>query len=620
MGVTETSNSPASIGKYEIETTLGSGSMGVVYRARDPEIGRVVAIKTLRNIFLGDDSNSEAMQRFRQESRSAGKLRHPNIITVFEAGRTEHGSPYIVMDYIDGLSFEELIKQRAPVDPCEALHYLGQVASAIDYAHEQGVIHRDIKPSNVLLDKNFHPYLLDFGVAKLADTSLTPAGMVVGTPSYMAPEQIRGETLDGGTDRFAFAVVAFELLTGVRPFPGTDFTTVVSNIIHNAPLTFVDCGVGYFPPSLEPVMQRGLSKVRIDRYPTCAEFVNAMGKALSVPVGSLGVSGFFDGMKWPRGDDGGAAVRTQMSTPIPVTTPPPAPPVPPVEAKAPVAPPAKETVAPKTASVAVTAGGKDSAATIERPKDPRPGMSFTKLLGVVVAMSLVGAGSAALLSSQGGLEVTDEVESIASLRSDDSTDVIPEATPRVTESVSETKPVQTNTVQTTKALSTSSDEVVQRAAVVDTKVSDAPSDTRNEGILGTTDDVGSRTLAVLTDPKSDQKALIDAIGSSGTSAEFDRFLPALLALSKHPEYPVRVAVLRSFVGGDKLRNKEVLRTLVGALDDPEYIVRGFAVKTIASFENGAALKLLEKRLEVETNDIVKQVLIGSIAKLKGSAR
>src|SRR5262249_10656660 len=153
---------------YEIVTTLGRGSMGVVYKAKDPEIGRLVAIKTLKSVFMGDDAaGNEALQRFRQESRSAGKLHHPNIVTIFEAGRTDNGSPHVVMEYIEGKSLEAILAEAGPLEPLAVLHYLAQIASAIDYAHSQSVIHRDIKPSNIIIDAHHRPYLLDFGVAKL---------------------------------------------------------------------------------------------------------------------------------------------------------------------------------------------------------------------------------------------------------------------------------------------------------------------------------------------------------------------------------------------------------------------------------------------------------------------
>lgn len=265
--------------------------MGVVYKGRDPEIGRLVAIKTLKSVYMGDDpAGNEALQRFRQESRSAGKLHHPSIVTIFEAGRTENGSPFIVMEYIEGTSLETAISEGGSVRPVAAVHYLAQIASAIDYAHSQNVIHRDIKPSNILIDQGNRAHLLDFGVAKLSDTSLTPAGSVVGTPSYMSPEQIRGTVLDGRTDLFSLAVVAFEAFTGVRPFPGNDFTTVVSNIIHKQPLSFGQLAVS-LPEELEAALRKGLAKERDDRFPSALEFVDILGCALGVVVDGTGIAG-----------------------------------------------------------------------------------------------------------------------------------------------------------------------------------------------------------------------------------------------------------------------------------------------------------------------------------------
>lgn len=279
------------IDKYEIVSTLGRGSMGVVYKAQDPEIGRLVAIKTLKSVFMGDDAaGNEALQRFRQESRSAGKLHHPNIVTIFEAGRTDNGSPYIVMEYIEGRSIEASIAEKGAIEPLLALHLLAQIASAIDYAHSQNVIHRDIKPSNVIVDGQSRPFLLDFGVAKLSDTSLTPAGTVVGTPSYMSPEQIRGVTLDGRTDIFSFAVVAYEVFTGSRPFPGADFTSVVSNIIHKDPLTFSEVG-SKLSAEVEKALSKGLEKDRESRASSALEFIDGVAQAFHVMVDGTGLVG-----------------------------------------------------------------------------------------------------------------------------------------------------------------------------------------------------------------------------------------------------------------------------------------------------------------------------------------
>ena len=286
------------IEKYEVLETLGKGSMGVVYKARDPEIGRLVAIKTLKSVFLSDDAvGQEAFQRFRQESRSAGRLHHPNIVTIFEAGRSQNGSPYIVMEYIEGMSLEAIVKDRGAIEPLEAFHYLAQTASAIDYALSQNVIHRDIKPSNIIIDLNHRPFLLDFGVAKLNDTSLTPAGTVVGTPSYMSPEQIRGEALDTRSDLFSFAVVTYEVLTGKRPFPGNDFASVVAAILQRPPLSFSEVGCA-LPKYLEGVLIQGLAREREKRFPTASALIDAAAQTLGIAVDNTGlIGGYRAGMK-----------------------------------------------------------------------------------------------------------------------------------------------------------------------------------------------------------------------------------------------------------------------------------------------------------------------------------
>ena len=281
------------IGKYEVISTIGRGSMGLVYKAQDPEIGRLVAIKTLRSIPTGGNlRDQEMLERFRIEARSAGKLRHPNIVTVFETGKTDEGVPFIVMDYIEGDSLDVVIKRNGKLDPIEAIHYTAQLAAAIDYAHAHKVYHRDIKPSNVIVSRNYCPHLLDFGVAKVSDTSLTPVGTVVGTPSYMSPEQIRGIDEGGGTDLFALSVMTFEMLTGSRPFPGKDFVSVVANIIHRDPTPFKELNVT-LPLKLEEVLAKGLAKKKEDRYQQAMEFAAQAAAAFGIPIDVSGIAGGF---------------------------------------------------------------------------------------------------------------------------------------------------------------------------------------------------------------------------------------------------------------------------------------------------------------------------------------
>lgn len=274
------------IGKYEVLGVLGRGSMGVVYKARDPEIGREVAIKTLRKIPSTRLSDADAaLNRFRTEARSAGNLRHPNIITVFEAGR-DNDTPYLVMDYVKGESLDVLIAKHGPLEPGLVMYYLAQVAAALDYAHSKGVIHRDIKPSNILVDESSHVFVLDFGVATInksfIDVDKSPNEVnVIGTPGYMSPEQILNHPLDHRTDLFSLAVVAFECLTGKRPFPGETFTSVIGNILNSKPLALTML-VPELPLALEAELERGLARKAADRFPAAHLMVEHFCKALGV--------------------------------------------------------------------------------------------------------------------------------------------------------------------------------------------------------------------------------------------------------------------------------------------------------------------------------------------------
>jgi len=268
------------IGKYEVLSTIGRGAVGIVYKARDPNIDRIVAIKALKSIFLGDNSPENVeLQRFYQEAQAAGKLKHPNIVTIYDVGCTDLGMPYIVMEYIEGQTLREAIESFGRCEPLGALYYLSQIGSAIDYAHSQGVLHRDINPGNILLDKDQRPYLVDFSLAKLCDISLTPTGGLVGSPGYMAPELIKGESPGESSDIFSLAVVAFELLTGSLPFPGDDIIRTVYTVVNDPPITFRQLGVS-LPEGIEQIIAKGLSKERSERYSCAAEFVNKLRAAI----------------------------------------------------------------------------------------------------------------------------------------------------------------------------------------------------------------------------------------------------------------------------------------------------------------------------------------------------
>ncbi len=271
------------IGKYEIVGILGRGSMGIVYKAKDPEIGRVVALKTLRKISMPQyHDTSTQLERFKLEARSAGNLRHPNIITIFDVN-VEGDVPYIVMDYLEGEGLDQMVQKRGRIPPAEALHYIGEAAAGLDYAHSRGVVHRDVKPSNILVDRSGRVYLLDFGIASMnesiSDASDAKDQPIMGTPGYMSPEQILNEKLDARSDNFSLAVVAFECIGGKRPFVGENFTQVVSSILNSKPISLSSL-VPELPLALEAEFEKALARGRDERYSSALEMVENLKRAL----------------------------------------------------------------------------------------------------------------------------------------------------------------------------------------------------------------------------------------------------------------------------------------------------------------------------------------------------
>jgi len=265
------------IGRYRIVKEIGRGAMGIVYLATDPTIGRSVAIKTVR---LRDVDNTQQREKLRdrlfREARSAGVLSHPNIVTIYDMAE-EEGVAYIAMEYVDGPTLDDLICSPKPLESAKLFGILRQTATALDYAHTKGIVHRDIKPANIMLGRDGNVKVTDFGIAKIntAVDSFTMTGTLVGTPNYMSPEQVQGAEVTGRSDQFSLAVIAYEILTGERPFPGEQLSTVVYKIVAEEPLSpqKLNRTLG---PYIDGVLRKALSKKPPSRYRTCAEFVGSL--------------------------------------------------------------------------------------------------------------------------------------------------------------------------------------------------------------------------------------------------------------------------------------------------------------------------------------------------------
>jgi serine/threonine-protein kinase len=265
------------VGRYRIQSEIGRGAMGVVYRALDPAIGRTVAIKTIRISELADSTEQVKLrERLFREAQSAGILSHPGIVTIYDVGEQDD-TAYIAMELVDGPTLEKLMRSAVP-DGQAVLSVLHQTAAALDYAHRRGIVHRDIKPANIILHENKTAKITDFGVAKIQSHQLTQAGSMVGTPNYMSPEQIQGQAVDGRSDQFSLAVIAYELLTGEKPFAGESIAALAFRIVKEDPAPAQRLNHTLDPP-VDGVLQRALSKDPNERYPTCSDFTFALDLA-----------------------------------------------------------------------------------------------------------------------------------------------------------------------------------------------------------------------------------------------------------------------------------------------------------------------------------------------------
>ena len=252
------------LGRYEVLGELGQGAMGVVYKARDPLIDRIVAIKTI-NLGLALDEKEEYENRFYQEAKAAGRLSHPNIVTIYDVGKNGDVA-YIAMEFLEGRELRDIMNDDGLLPVGQVMDIVAQVAQGLAYAHEHEIVHRDIKPSNVMVVRDGHVKITDFGIARMASSAVqTQTGMVLGSPKYMSPEQVMGKTIDQRSDIFSLGVMLYEMLTGQAPFNGDNVNAIMYQTLNAIPAP---------PNALNPevpemvnfIVAKALAKKLVDRY------------------------------------------------------------------------------------------------------------------------------------------------------------------------------------------------------------------------------------------------------------------------------------------------------------------------------------------------------------------
>jgi eukaryotic-like serine/threonine-protein kinase len=265
---------PETLGRYRIEGELGRGAMGVVYLARDPKVDRAVAIKTLLARY---DDHEEVLERFAREAQAAGRLNHPNVVTVHDYG-DEAGTPYFVMEYIAGQDLQKALRRVGTFSVDQVVDIGRQILDGLAYCHAEGVFHRDLKPSNIILLESGLVKITDFGIARTIDSELTATGAVIGTPSYMSPEQFMGTSVDGRSDLFSVGAIVYELLTRSKPFEGSALTVIMQNVLNTqaADPSHLDADI---PPAFDALLRKALAKPVEDRFQTAQAFAAALALA-----------------------------------------------------------------------------------------------------------------------------------------------------------------------------------------------------------------------------------------------------------------------------------------------------------------------------------------------------
>jgi len=277
MGDFDNLNFPRMIGRYQVLRLLGSGAMGSVVLAEDPRIKRKVAIKLMKLEAVRTEADQhEYLARFQREAEVSGLLNHPGIVAIYDVGEVEGHGPFLAMEYVAGRPLDGIMKAGPALAMKEKFRIIVGLAEALDHAHAKAIVHRDVKPGNVMVTEDGWPKLMDFGIAKREDASLTQTGTFLGTPSYASPEQIKEGTVDNRSDIFSFGVLVFELMSGQSPFPGASINTILYRIVNEPPVEIQPPVMGVLPEGWRRVFDRVLAKRPADRYPTCVAFAREL--------------------------------------------------------------------------------------------------------------------------------------------------------------------------------------------------------------------------------------------------------------------------------------------------------------------------------------------------------
>ena len=272
---------PDCLGRYQIASVLGQGAMGKVYKAFDPVIERTVAVKTI-NLRFEAHEVEQFKERFYREAKAAGGLNHPNIVTIYDVAE-EDDTAYIAMELLDGLSLRQILDAGSCPPSCRVARIIAEVAEALAYAHDRGVIHRDVKPANIILTRSGLTKITDFGIAQLPATSSTQPGLLIGSPRYMAPEQIISSPIDGRVDIFAIGAVLYEMLTGQAAFQGKDMGELMYQILHHSPVPPSRFVPGS-PTGLDAIVEQAMAKNPDDRFQNARELARALRNFQPIPA------------------------------------------------------------------------------------------------------------------------------------------------------------------------------------------------------------------------------------------------------------------------------------------------------------------------------------------------